>query len=67
MDVLVSIIIVSYNGEAFLSKAIESALNQTYHKFELILVDNGSSDSTLKIMQAFAKNEGRIVVKFYKK
>lgn len=51
---LVSIIIPVYNGEAFLAKAIESALNQTYDNIEVIVVNDGSSDNTWKILDYYS-------------
>ena len=51
-----------YNGEKYLSKAIESVLNQTFKNFELILFDDGSSDSSLDIIKGFASRDERIVV-----
>jgi glycosyltransferase involved in cell wall biosynthesis len=50
-DPLVSVIIPCYNGEAFLKEAIESALAQTYHRVEVIVVDDGSTDSSAEIAQ----------------
>lgn len=50
---LVSIIIPVYNGEAFLTQAIESALNQTYDNIEVIAVNDGSSDNTLRILDSY--------------
>jgi glycosyltransferase involved in cell wall biosynthesis len=46
---LVTIIIPTYNRENFLPEAVESVLNQTYKNFELIIVDDGSTDNTAKI------------------
>ena len=43
---LVSIVVPIYNGEAYLEKCIKSIINQTYDNFELILVDDGSTDNT---------------------
>lgn len=50
-DPLVSVIIPCYNGEAFLKEAIESALAQTYRRVEVIVVDDGSTDSSREIAQ----------------
>lgn len=49
----ISIILPVYNGEAFLEKALESILAQTYKNFELIVVDDGSTDRTKEILQKF--------------
>lgn len=48
-----SIIIPFYNAEKYLSECIESILNQTYKNFELILVNDGSTDSSAKICEKF--------------
>jgi glycosyltransferase involved in cell wall biosynthesis len=50
-DPLVSVIIPCYNGEAFLKEAIESALEQSYQRVEVIVVDDGSTDSSPEIAQ----------------
>ena len=50
----VSIIIPVYNGEAFLAEAIESVQAQTYAGFELIVVDDGSTDSSAEIARSYA-------------
>ncbi|MEG4856401.1 glycosyltransferase [Microcoleus sp. K1-B1] len=49
----VSICIPTYNGEAFIGEAIQSALAQTYPNIELIISDDGSTDSTIAIAQSF--------------
>ena len=46
-DSLVSIIIINYNGREYLNECLTSLLNQTYQNFEIILVDNKSSDDSL--------------------
>ena len=43
-------------------EAIESILSQTYGNFEFILIDDGSTDATLRIIKAYAQLENRIVV-----
>lgn len=50
---LVSIIMPAYNHGKFISKAIESVLNQTYQNFELIIIDNYSEDNTEEIVASY--------------
>ncbi len=58
----VSVIVPVYRVEEYLSKCIESVLNQTYHDFELILVNDGSPDNSGKICDEYAKKDSRIKV-----
>ncbi len=51
---LVSVILPVFNGERFLAEAIESVLQQGYRPIEIILVDDGSTDSTPRIAGSFA-------------
>lgn len=53
MRPLVSIIIPFYNEEAYLERSVESAFNQTYTNTEIILVNDGSTDDSLKIAEKF--------------
>lgn len=57
----ISIILPCYNSEKTLNRCIDSILSQTFQDFELILVDDGSTDSTGDICDQFAKNNNRIV------
>ncbi len=50
---LVSIVIVNYNGAKYLKKLFESLLNQTFTDFQIIFVDNASSDNSLQIAHEF--------------
>lgn len=50
---MVSVIIVVYNGEEYIEEAIESVLNQTYKDIELVIADDGSTDSTRKIVEKY--------------
>lgn len=59
---LVSVIMPAYNGEPFITKAIESVLAQTYPNWELIVVDDGSTDNTAKIVSSF--QDSRMVYVF---
>ena len=59
---LFSIIIPIYNSEKYISQCIESILMQSYSNFELILVDDDSTDSSLSICQSYANKDARINV-----
>lgn len=58
----VSIIIPVYNAEDYLAEAIESVLNQTCRDFELLLVDDRSTDNSLKICEEYRAKDDRITV-----
>jgi len=62
----VSIIIPIYNSEKYLSECIESILNQTYKNYELILIDDGSTDHSKDICMNYAKTDTKIKY-FFKK
>lgn len=57
---LVSVIIPCYNGEKFIGEAIESVVNQTYKNWELIVVDDGSTDNSEKIINQYFTADKRI-------
>lgn len=59
---MVSIIVPVYNGEKFIARCVESVLAQTYPDFELILVNDGSKDSSGAICDQFAEKDSRIRV-----
>lgn len=61
-ELQISIIVPVYNSEKFLEKSIGSILNQTYKNFELILVDDGSKDSSGSICDEYANKDSRIRV-----
>lgn len=52
----------AYNAARFLSQAIESVLAQTWRDFELIVIDDGSTDNTLEIAQRYAAEDSRVTV-----
>lgn len=60
--ILLSIIIPIYNVEQYLPKTLVNVLDQSFKKFELILVDDGSTDNSGKICDEFAYNDSRIKV-----
>lgn len=53
MNGSISIIVPMYNAERYISRCIESIVNQTYKNWQLILVNDGSNDSTIKCCNAF--------------
>lgn len=59
---LISIIVPVYNNEKYLSACLESILSQSYKNFELILIDDGSTDGSLGICKSFEKKDKRIHV-----
>lgn len=66
MKELISIIVPVYNVEKYLDKCIQSLINQTYKNIEIILIDDGSTDSSGKICDEWAKKDKRIVIKHTK-
>lgn len=56
----ISIIIPTYNRSKTIAKAIESVIDQTYHNWELIIVDDASTDNTDEIVKEYLENDGRI-------
>ena len=44
----------TYNGAAFIEETLRSIVNQSYQDFELLIVDDGSTDNTLEIVQSFS-------------
>ena len=60
---LVSAIMPTYNGAAFVGETIESVLGQTYERLELVVVDDASSDGTREVVASYAEqNPGRIAL-----
>ena len=61
MSALVSILIPSYNAQEWIGEAIQSAINQTWQRKEIIVVNDGSSDQTLTIAKRFASKQVSVV------
>ena len=57
---LVSVIIPAYNAENFIVKTLESVLSQTYQNIEVLVVDDGSTDTTAKIVKSFSQKDNRV-------
>lgn len=61
MSSLITIIIPVFNREALIKIALDSVIKQTYTLWECIVVDDGSTDNTLDVLESYQKNESRIV------
>lgn len=59
---LVSVLMTAFNRENYITEAIESLLNSTYKNFELIIVDDGSSDQTVDIAKKYEAKDQRVRV-----
>ena len=57
-----SVIVPVYNVEKYLKECVDSILKQTFTDFELILVDDGSTDNSPALCDEFAKNDSRVKV-----
>ena len=58
----ISIIVPCFNGGLFLEDSIKSIIKQTFNNFKLYLINNGSTDNSLKIMRFFERKDNRIIV-----
>ncbi len=58
----ITVIMLTYNREKWVARAIESVLGQSFEDFQYIIVDNGSADASGQIADAYAKKDGRIQV-----
>ena len=58
----VSILIPIYNVEKYLEQCLESVCSQTLKDIEIICINDGSTDSSLKIIKDFQKNDDRVVL-----
>ena len=59
---LVSVIVPVYNVERYLKKCVQSIMKQTYKNLEIILIDDGSTDSSRQICDELEKCDKRIIV-----
>src|SRR5215470_11222060 len=61
MKPLVSILIPAYNAEEWIAETIQSAVDQTWERKEIIIIDDGSRDGTAEVARRFASKNVRIV------
>ena len=61
-NVLFSILIPAYNAQKYISECIESVIKQKYKNWELLIIDDGSSDDTLQICKHYSSQDNRVVV-----
>ena len=56
----ITVLLSVFNGGKWLKYSVESILNQTYRDFEFLIINDGSNDSTKKILEHYAKFDSRI-------
>ena len=64
-DLSITVLMSVFNGERWLAESLKSILNQTFTDFEFIIINDGSTDGTLKILEKYAKQDSRIKI-YYK-
>lgn len=62
MEPLVSIVTPNYNSEKYIAKTIQSVLEQSYKNWEMIIVDDCSSDDSIKTIESYIKKDSRIML-----
>ena len=58
----ISVIIPVYNVEKYLRECLDSVVNQTYKDIEIICINDGSIDNSLKILEEYSQNDNRIKI-----
>lgn len=59
---IISVVLPVFNGEAFIRQSVESILSQTFTDFELIIINDGSTDNSSEILHELAANDSRIIL-----
>lgn len=63
---LVSILVANYNNGRFIAETLESAVKQTYPSIEIVIVDDGSKDNSLQVIEGFKKSHSEANIKLFK-
>ena len=58
----ITVVMPIYNGQRFLRSALESVIRQTFQAFELLAIDDGSTDASREILETFRAKDGRVKV-----
>lgn len=61
-NILISVVMPVYNAEKYLDEAIQSILTQTYNNFEFIIINDGSTDKSLEIIEKYKNQDKRIIL-----
>ncbi|WP_298548700.1 glycosyltransferase [uncultured Parabacteroides sp.] len=64
---VVSVVMPVYNMEKYVAESVDSILNQTFSGWELIIVDDGSTDGTAEILRSFTDSRIRVLANFRNK
>lgn len=59
---LIGVVMPVFNGQRYLAPTIEAILEQTYRNFQFVIVDDGSTDNSMQIVERYAKKDERIIV-----
>src|SRR5258708_13573366 len=59
-EIFFSVVIPAYNAEIYITETLNSVLNQSYSHFEVLVVDDGSTDLTREMVEAFARRDSRV-------
>ena len=60
--VKISVIVPVYNVEKYLRQCLDSIINQTFNDIEIICINDGSTDNSLKILEQYSKKDNRIIL-----
>ena len=61
-NIFFSVVIPSYNQKSFLKKGIDSVLRQSYKKFEILVIDNNSTDGSQEYIQNLGNNKIKLIL-----